>query len=62
MAIEATSDGLLNKYGKNVQQPMIEKRFIDPHIMNFKAIGHFGFFQSTSQAMWQDTISWTSNH
>lgn len=62
MAPEASIDSLLNEYGKNLQQTKIEKRFIDPHILNIKAIGHFGFFKSTSQALWQDTISWISNH
>ena len=62
MAPEAAIDGLLDEYGRNHDQRLIEKHMVDPHLLGIKAIGHFGFFQPTAQTLWQDTITWITNN
>lgn len=58
LAPEAAIDGLLDEFGKNHDQPHIDKRIIDPNNINLQSIGHFGFFKPKAKSLWQDLIKW----
>ncbi len=59
MAPEASIDGLLSEFGKNIYDlGHIEKRIINPQDIGLKAIGHFGFFKPSAKPLWQDLATW----
>lgn len=38
--------------------PSLTRRHVIPAEVGMKAIGHFGFFRSRSQALWPDVVNW----